>query len=101
MAHEDYHEAIARHLDAFLAKREPPKTFCPSEVARSLSSAELESVGYYDWRNAMDDIRQAAQSRRSLNELEVLQRGEVIDSDILIHDIKGPIRLRRTTNSAT
>jgi len=97
----DVTEAFAKHLDDFLAKREPPKTFCPSEVARSLSSAELESAGYDNWRKAMDDVRQLAQERRTRNELEVLQKGEVINPDILIHDIKGPIRLRRTTNRET
>ncbi|GAB7343388.1 hypothetical protein MBLNU457_1426t1 [Dothideomycetes sp. NU457] len=99
MSFEDFREAIAKHLDGFLSKREPPKTFCPSEVARSLSSAELKSVGYDDWRSAMDDIRQLAQEQRSRNELEVLQKGEVIEPGILIRDIKGPIRLRRATNS--
>lgn len=99
MCSGDYHEAVAKHLNDFLAKREPPKTFCPSEVARSLSSVELKSAGYDDWRNAMGDIRQLAQERRSRNELEVLQKGEVVDPEILIHDIKGPIRLRRTTEN--
>jgi len=94
-------EAIVKHLDEYLSKREPPKTFCPSEVARSLSPAELRFAGYDDWRDAMNDVRELAQERRSQQELEVLQKGEVISPDVAIQEIKGPIRLRRTTDSET
>ena len=91
----DLDQAIQRHLMEFMSKREPPKTFCPSEVARSLTHSELSSGGLNDWREAMDRVRAVAQDRRSDDVLEVLQKGEVIDSSIHINDIKGPIRLRR------
>ena len=97
----DLRKAIEIHLNDYLTKREPPKTFCPSEVARSLSPMELRSAGHDDWRDAMDNVRELAQEQRSLDRLEVLQKGEVIPPSIVIQDVKGPIRLRRTTNGDT
>jgi len=86
---------IVGHLEHFVQTRAYPKTFCPSEVARALSAAELSSGGFTTWRDAMDSVRQAAEDARSQGTLEVLQRGEVIDPQTAICDLKGPIRLRR------
>ena len=87
--------AIEKHLDHFLQSRAPPKSFCPSEVARSLSSAELRAEDVEDWRDIMPRVRQIAEGQRLRGELEVLQKGIVIDSETAIEDIKGPIRMRR------
>lgn len=71
-----------------------PKTICPSEVARALSPAELETIGASDWRDAMDSVREVAQGLREQGRLEFLQRGEVLDATHGLSDIRGPIRLR-------
>lgn len=74
--------------------RAHPKTICPSEVARALSPAELESIGASDWRGAMDSVREVAQGLREQGKLEFLQHGEVLDATVRLQDIRGPIRLR-------
>ncbi|KAF2224139.1 hypothetical protein BDZ85DRAFT_97774 [Elsinoe ampelina] len=87
--------AIEKHLQRILRSRQPPKTFCPSEVARALSSSELQELGLTDWREAMAPIRELAWTLRDNSQLEVLQKGTVLDPDTQLSDIKGPIRLRR------
>lgn len=87
---------IEKHLDRFLQSREPPKTFCPSEVARALSASDLSSLGFDEWRAAMDSVRDLAETKRAEGNLEVLQKGTVIAPEVPIRDLKGPIRLRRT-----
>ena len=58
-------------------------TLCPSEVARK--------VGGDEWRGLMEPTRQAARRLVAKGELEILQRGRVVDPSYA----KGPIRLRR------
>ena len=89
--------ALAMHLEEFLGKRQPPKTFCPSEVARSLSGGELKDLGFDEWRDAMSSVRELAWERRDRGECEILQKGEVLRDDVSLGDIKGPIRIRRTS----
>lgn len=86
-------KALESHLDHFLQGREPPKTFCPSEVARSLNAAELSDLGFSTWREAMPAIRELVWKKRATGECEVLQRGQVIDVDL--EHLQGPIRVRR------
>ena len=90
---------ISKHLHDFLQKREPPKTFCPSEVARSLSDTELDTEGVSEWRDLMPRIRELAWEKRDQGVLEILQKGVVLDSSITQENIKGPIRLRRISDS--
>jgi hypothetical protein len=85
---------LRRRLDEFLAKREPPKTFCPSEVARALSADELKECGYEGWKDAMDDVRKLAWDLRESGECEVVQKGDVVEAGAL-EDVRGPIRIRR------
>jgi len=87
--------ALRRRLDDFLEKREPPKTFCPSEVARALIADELGELGFSDWREAMESIRELAWSMKENGECEILQKGEPITAERL-EDVRGPIRIRRT-----
>lgn len=87
--------AIHTHLDRFLQTREPPKTFCPSEVARALSPAELRAEGATAWRDLMPTIRQIAWQQRAEGVLEVLQRGSVLGPEVELEQIRGPIRIRR------
>lgn len=90
--------ALLNHLHDLLASREPPKTFCPSEVARRLTADELQDLGYgKDWRNAMPEIRRLAFELRAQGEVEVLQKGEVLADDVGLDDVVGPIRLRRAS----
>ncbi|RMY88503.1 hypothetical protein D0861_04788 [Hortaea werneckii] len=87
---------IETKLKDFLAAREPPKTFCPSEIARGLNHQQLLALGYDTWRDAMPAIRELAWEKRSSGELEILQRGEILDDSVKsLDDVKGPIRLRR------
>lgn len=88
--------ALKTRLEEFLAKREPPKTFCPSEVARALTASEMSDLGYGNWRDAMPDIRRLAWDLRDRGDCEILQKGEVIGEDIQPDDVRGPIRIRRT-----
>lgn len=87
--------SLARHLEDFLQKREPPKTFCPSEVARALTEDEMRDLGFGEWRDAMPSIRELAWEWRDLGECEILQKGEILGNEIQPEDVKGPIRIRR------
>ncbi|KAI7327195.1 hypothetical protein KC315_g7268 [Hortaea werneckii] len=87
---------VETKLNDFLTAREPPKTFCPSEVARGLSRQQLLALGYETWRDAMPVVRELAWEKRSSGELEILQKGEILDDSVKsLDDIRGPIRLRR------
>ena len=68
---------------SLLAKREPGKTICPSDAARALGGDE-------GFRPFMQPVRDAARGLVARGELEVTQRGVVVDVD----DVRGPIRLR-------
>lgn len=85
---------LERRLKGFLEKRQPPKTFCPSEVARALTKDDLAALGFSEWRDAMDSIRQVAWAMRERDECEILQKGQVLDIAGL-EELKGPIRIRR------
>lgn len=61
-----------------------PKTICPSDVARRVGTAD-------GWRDLMDPVRAAAQRLVAAGEVEITQRGEVVD----LATVKGPIRIRR------
>ncbi|KAH9873120.1 hypothetical protein J1614_005517 [Plenodomus biglobosus] len=86
-------EIITRHADRLLNARDYPKTICPSEVARALSSAELSALNASEWRSTMDDIRAVVWEKREVGEVEVLQRGEVVTVERL-EEIRGPMRVR-------
>ncbi|BFM24960.1 DUF3253 domain-containing protein [Microbacterium sp. che218] len=66
-----------------LAARDADKTICPSEAARA--------VGGDDWRYLMQPARDAARSLVELGEVEVTQKGEVVD----VTTARGPVRIRR------
>ncbi|KAL8827962.1 MAG: hypothetical protein Q9191_002868 [Dirinaria sp. TL-2023a] len=83
------------HLDRLLSKRTHPKTLCPSEVARALSPEELKAAEASEWRSLMPTIREMLWELRSREEVEILQRGELISEGTRLEDLKGPIRARR------
>lgn len=74
---------VERALVARAGRAASGATFCPSEVART--------VGGEDWRACMEAVREAARRLVVRGELEVLQRGSVVDASTA----RGPIRLRR------
>ena len=67
-----------------LAQRDEGKTICPSEAARALGGDD-------GFRALMPLVRDAARDLVADGEIEVTQKGEVVDLDAA----KGPIRLRR------
>lgn len=87
-------EILLEHANRLLSSRDYPKTICPSEVARALSSSELSTLGAPDWRATMDPIRELVWDMRDAGEVEIMQKGRVLDIQRLA-DIKGPIRVRK------
>ena len=88
---------MKHHLARLLQQREHPKTICPSEAARALSSTELSQSGAASWRDLMPIIRQEVFRMRDNGELEILQKGQVLSNELGYEDISGPIRLRAVT----
>jgi len=77
-----------------LSQRAYPKTLCPSEIARSLSAVELQELGVQEWRDLMPRLRSMAFEARDRGEIEILQRGVVVNGACGIDDVHGPIRIR-------
>ncbi|MCR9159045.1 MAG: DUF3253 domain-containing protein [Nannocystaceae bacterium] len=75
--------ALEAAIVALLDARGPGKTICPSEAARRVDPEQ--------WRPLMEPARRAARRMVARGELEICQRGKVVDPT----DAKGPIRLRR------
>ena len=88
-------EPVLPHLQNLLSKREHPKTLCPSEAARALSSAELKCAGAGTWRDLMPAIRSHCFQMRDEGAVEILQRGEVLAEAQTIKNTTGSIRIRR------
>lgn len=65
--------------------RGPDRTICPSDAARA--------VGGDDWRGLMDDAREAARALARDGDVEITQKGEVLDPNAAW---RGPIRIRAT-----
>ena len=61
------------------------KTICPSDAARA--------VGGENWRDLMDDARDIARELARSGDVEISQKGEVLDPDATW---RGPIRIRAT-----
>ena len=83
------------HLGRLLSARAHPKTICPSEVARALSSHELEAANASKWQDLMSTVREMLWEMRACGEVEILQKGEPISENAQLQDIKGPIRARK------
>jgi hypothetical protein len=65
-----------------LAQRDPGKTICPSEAARSLA-------GDADFRPYMDPVREAAATLADEGRVAITQKGR----PVRIGAVKGPIRI--------
>lgn len=87
-------EIILKHTHRLISSRDHPKTICPSEIARAFSVSELTALDAQSWRATMDDVRELVWELREQGQVDVLQKGEVLDVDTL-SDIKGPIRVRK------
>ena len=64
-------------------ERGPDKTICPSDAARA--------IGGDDWRDLMDDAREAARSLAREGAVDITQKGTALDPD---DTWRGPIRIR-------
>lgn len=74
---------LVASIRSLLAARAEGATICPSEAARD--------VGGDDWRDLMQPARDAARALVEEGEVEVTQRGEVVD----VTTARGPVRIRR------
>lgn len=90
-----HREILVAHLDRLLSARAYPKTICPSEVPRALTTAELKTLGVSDWRDLMPDVREMLWDLRQRGQVDILQKGLLVPDDIDLPDIKGPIRARK------
>lgn len=95
--HCDSISTIERYINHFLESRQSPKTFCPSEVARALAHSELQALGHSCWREAMPDIRSILFTMRENNDVEILQKGVVLEGNLGagLANVVGPIRVRK------
>lgn len=66
-------------------ERGPDKTICPSDAARA--------IGGDDWRDLMDDARETARDLARDGDVEITQKGEVLDPNATW---RGPMRIRAT-----
>lgn len=75
--------ALEEAITTLLAGRARDATICPSEAARA--------VGGEEWRPLMERARRAARRLVAAGEVEICQRGGVVDPSTA----RGPIRVRR------
>ena len=80
---EDLDRALERTIDTLLAERRAGTTICPSEAARAVDPD--------GWRELMPAARAAAGRLAAGGQVEVTQRGEVVD----VATARGPVRIRR------
>lgn len=81
---------VDRELEAavlrLLEGRARSATICPSEAARAVGGDDED-----DWRPLMEPARSAARRLVAAGEVEIVQKGQVVDPSTA----KGPIRVRR------
>jgi uncharacterized protein DUF3253 len=82
--------ALESAIRDLLAARAATATICPSEAARRVET-EQGSGADADWRSLMEHARLAARRLVDRGEVEVVQRGRVVDPATA----RGPIRIRR------
>lgn len=76
-------ERLRASILALAAHRGQHSSTCPSDAARA--------VGGPEWRDLMDDARDLARELARSGDVEITQRGEVLEPE---HDWRGPIRIR-------
>jgi hypothetical protein len=80
---DDVDGALERTIDALLDQRRAGTTICPSEAARAVDPD--------GWRELMPAARAAAGRLAASGQVEVTQRGEVVD----VATARGPVRVSR------
>lgn len=83
---EDLEQSILDLLD----RRAPGATICPSEAARAVAA----DVGREDWRSLMDLARAAGRRLADQGQIQVTQKGQVVDATTA----RGPIRFRKVSD---
>ena len=78
---------LAAAVRALAAHRGPTRTMCPSDAART--------VGGASWRTQMDAAREVVRELAASGDVEVLQKGTVIDPAA---PWRGPIRIRQASS---
>ena len=78
---------------ALLDVRARSASICPSEAARAVADARGAGDGDPEqaWRGLMEPARRAARRLVARGEVQIIQRGRVVDPS----SAKGPIRIRR------
>jgi uncharacterized protein DUF3253 len=76
-------QALERAIGVLLDARADGATICPSEAARAVHPEA--------WRDLMPQARAAAGRLADRGEVEVTQRGAVVD----VATARGPVRVRR------
>lgn len=80
---DDVDRALEQTIGALLDQRRPEVSICPSEAARAVDPD--------GWRELMPAARAAAGRLAAAGDVEVTQRGEVVD----VATARGPVRVRR------
>jgi uncharacterized protein DUF3253 len=80
---EDVDARLEGAIDVLLGDRRAGATICPSEAARAVDPD--------GWRELMPAARAAAGRLAAAGQVEVTQRGEVVD----VATARGPVRVRR------
>ena len=88
-------DILLETLTKLLHARSYPKTICPSEVARALTSDQVQLLEANSWRELMPKIRELCCALRDEGKVEILQQGIALTSDTKVEDIRGPIRVRK------
>jgi hypothetical protein len=78
--------ALEDSIRSLLAARAATSTICPSDAARDVYDGEDDG-----WRELMEPARRAARRLVANGEVDITQRGQVVDPSTA----KGPIRIRR------
>ena len=82
--------ALESAIRDLLAARAATATICPSEAARRVATQQGPGADA-DWRPLMEPARRAARRLVERGEVEIVQRGRVVDPATAT----GPIRIRR------
>lgn len=86
--------SLERHVLRLLDGRARGATICPSEAARAQALQDgAEPADGDAWRALMEPARRAARRLVAAGEVEITQRGQVVDPSTA----KGPIRVRRAS----
>ena len=68
-------DILVQTLTKLLDARSYSKTICPSEIARALTSDQLQLMEVNNWRELMPRIRELCCALRDEGKVEVLQQG--------------------------